>query len=237
MSAVFDCGIAAQAATLADVVYKPWDQVKTILGSAFDIDVYDHDNAQGMIVTGESLPGVFVVFRGTQVTSGWSWGDIKANIELGLTSWPAGGRAHRGYAGQLMAIWSAMYRKLCAAHKPPIYLTGHSLGGAVATLAATVCPEATALYTFGSPKPGDRDFHKAVRCPHFRIVHGCDIAPKYPRWWNGYVHGGELYKISRRGRVSKAVWSLSWEIPVGVVVGTLDHRIGEYAAKLRGASL
>ena len=35
--------------------------------------------------------------------------------------------------------------------------------------------------------------------PHtFRVVNGNDIVPTLPRWWNGYTHVNNLYRIGHR---------------------------------------
>lgn len=59
--------------------------------------------------------------------------------------------------------------------KVKVYVTGHSLGGAIATLTAArmieegrTTPEQLKLYTFGSPRVGDLDFARSVDnvCSH-----------------------------------------------------------------------
>jgi hypothetical protein len=75
-----------------------------------------------------------------------------------------------------------------------IYITGHSLGGAIATLAAadlySLTPDLT-LYTFGSPRVGDLQFatyFDKIVPDTYRIVHNQDLVPHIPQRFLGFRH-------------------------------------------------
>ena len=177
-----------------------------------------------------------LVFRGTQVSRRWSWEDIVRNVKVALVGWEGSGRAHKGYVKGLMAVWSDIKKQLQEVQQP-IYVTGHSLGGVTATLAASLW-DFDACYTFGAPRPGDRAFWRSVRCPVYRFHHAWDIAPTWPPYLTGYRQGGERWKITRRGKVKQRrafPWELS-PLPVGPL-RVLDHGIGEYRLKLKGAEI
>jgi hypothetical protein len=66
----------------------------------------------------------------------------------------------------------------------PLFLTGHSMGGALAMLtgcrlARTGRPP-VAIYTFGTPRVGDRMFCAGYRVPTYRVVNRLDLVPEMP---------------------------------------------------------
>lgn len=85
-------------------------------------------------------------------------------------------------------------------------ITGHSLGGALATIAAGALRklndqlhERTELYTFGSPRFGDLDtvkFLSAQSSLSFRITNRLDIVPDLPPHEINYYHTIPQYYIS-----------------------------------------
>ena len=69
--------------------------------------------------------------------------------------------------------------------KRKLIITGHSLGGATATLIADLLWESgnknIALITAGAPRPGGRRLRKRLEgLEQYRFVHGNDIVPKTP---------------------------------------------------------
>ncbi len=93
----------------------------------------------------------------------------------------------------------------------PLFVTGHSLGGALATLAAYhTCSfhSNTFLYTFGSPRVVNTELaaniDSTLKGRAFRCVNGIDIVPRVPPLFN-YHHIDELvYFDPKRGRVNAA---------------------------------
>ena len=122
--------------------------------------------------------------------------DLKTNIDIRLSDWPRGGRVHSGFKTALEEVWSVLQPEIARLqkHDVKIWLTGHSLGAALATLAADRLPNVQGLYTFGSPRVGDKGFQAHFRVPAYRVVNGDDIVPTVPGE-NPFLHVGELIHI------------------------------------------
>ena len=95
------------------------------------------------------------------------------------------GRVHRGFAGQLKGVAQLLIDDLTARKfAAPLYVTGHSQGGAVAVLATQALQAAgfpvTATYTFAAPRAGNDAFADSVKTPVFRLEFGNDIVPHVP---------------------------------------------------------
>ena len=94
------------------------------------------------------------------------------------------GRVHHGFGSALRRTWDKVERILGQVPDKPLFLTGHSMGGALAVL--TACRLAklgrppVATYTFGSPRVGDRAFCAGYRLTTYRVVNGLDLVPEMP---------------------------------------------------------
>lgn len=94
------------------------------------------------------------------------------------------GRVHLGFSSVLKRTWGEVAHVLEAVDGKPIFLTGHSMGGALAVLSACrmakVDRPPAAVYTFGSPRIGDAAFCEGYSIPTYRIVNRLDIVPEMP---------------------------------------------------------
>ncbi|MEO0973236.1 MAG: lipase family protein, partial [Pseudomonadota bacterium] len=97
-----------------------------------------------------------------------------------------------------------------AEEMPSLWLTGHSLGGAMATMAsARLVAEDRPFfgaYTFGQPRAGTREFARAFAAEagerYFRFQNNSDIVTRLPARLLGYSHVGKLVYINRHGALS-----------------------------------
>ncbi len=149
--------------------------------------------------------GAVLVFRGTLGLR-----DMFTDLQLVLRPWAGPGHVHQGFKEAHAALWPALKQQLRAL-QCPIFLTGHSLGGALATMTAALCRtelpshDIAALYTFGSPRVGDRVFSAALQSvPHFRVVNDLDVIPRLPPMIPNPVlpyfeHSGQLHHLVNGG--------------------------------------
>ncbi len=138
---------------------------------------------------------VIVAFRGTQVFKLGSGqdllkslqdvvSDVYADAKFKLVDSGQVGSIHRGFQDALDEVSSELFRTLDALKAEnsdrTIWFTGHSLGAALATLAASRYGTARGLYTFGSPRVGDKTFAAHFNVDAFRFVNGNDIVTRVP---------------------------------------------------------
>jgi hypothetical protein len=122
---------------------------------------------------------------------------------------------HYGFYSIWNSIASDVFNSIKEAkEKYPDYkivFTGHSLGGAIASLGAIVINlnetyTVDSIYTFGEPKLGNdvfAEFSTFVSPPKFRFVNRRDIVPQLPPWGLDYRHSGVEVSTDRFGEVYK----------------------------------
>lgn len=123
---------------------------------------------------GTRRPFAALVFRGTSGFEGWL-----SNLKAVQSSWPAGGSVHSGFKADFFGLWQKMEPALWRIDFP-LYVTGHSLGGALAILAASIF-SVKAVYTFGAPKTGDSVFADSLKNERiYRFENDRDIITTVP---------------------------------------------------------
>jgi hypothetical protein len=145
-----------------------------------------YDNAES--------PFAVLVFRGTSAFDTWL-----SNLNTIQADWCGGGLVHAGFKSEFYRIWDAVDALLSEVPAGfPLFYTGHSLGGAMALLAAGRRP-AAAVYTFGAPKVGDAAFARSLRnMPIFRVVNNRDLVAVLPpsQIPFEFCHAGEPHHYS-----------------------------------------
>jgi len=119
----------------------------------------------------------------------------------------SGALMHTGFVTAYFAVRDQIHDYIRNSAVSSVVATGHSLGGALATLCAVdiqynfsdkIMIEA---YTYGAPKVGNEGFQNSYnqRVPNsYRLVHGMDIVPELPRWWQGYRAVDKEFRIGQR---------------------------------------
>jgi triacylglycerol lipase len=139
-----------------------------------------------------------VVFRGTRPHDP---SDISTDAQALLTAWQGHGKVHLGFRDALAGIWSQLESWLARSASAETWMTGHSLGAALATLAAALRPQAR-LVNFGSPRVGNAAFASQFdgRLAR-RYVNCCDLVTRLPPPLLGYAHIAGATYIDRHGQV------------------------------------
>jgi len=158
---------------------------------------------------------IVVVFRGTEVAKAGtdktprqllenSFRDIMADIKILPKAAIPRGTAHRGFVSGWTAVSATILGRIrFLKEKRPartVWFTGHSLGAALAILAAAEYGNADGLYTYGSPPVGDAEFTATVTCPAFRFVHNNDAVAHAPL---AYLHVGIEKYFDRNGNLTE----------------------------------
>jgi hypothetical protein len=166
------------------------------IGFGLIAEPFDRAGTQAFLAGGPDF--AVLAFRGSDDLRAWM-----TNVNILPVPWRGGGRAHAGFAAALDAVRPELEAAL-AAVSGHLLVTGHSLGGALAALAASLRPEAD-LYSYGAPRVGDRDFRAAMerrRGGARRYVNHRDIVCRVPPAPLGYRHVGAPYAIDRAGNVA-----------------------------------
>lgn len=160
----------------------------------------DKNSAQAALIEHEDY--LCLTFRGTNDLDDWL-----DNINAFSTK-QLFGEFHRGFWLSIEDVWQALMKKFeaCQAKKKrPLFITGHSLGGAMATIAASKFIQEdrpfTSVYTFGQPRALTRDtariFNMECKARYFRFHNNNDIVTRVPARLMGYSHIGTYLYISQ----------------------------------------
>jgi triacylglycerol lipase len=194
---------------LADYAYENSRQIKSKVIDEWGFERFNFiKRAETQCFIASTAKFVIVTFRGTETDK---FIDIITDLDAGLTK-GYNGKVHKGFKQAYSRVKGPIARKLAdhEASKKTIWLAGHSLGGAVAALAAYDLKEkgfkVNGVYTIGQPRVGDARFAKAFdtllknRC--FRFAHQDDRIPQIPPREFGYRHAGRTIYIVSGSRLA-----------------------------------
>jgi pimeloyl-ACP methyl ester carboxylesterase len=171
-----------------------------------------------------------IAVRGTRPELGWY--DIGTDFRFAHAGFGDFGRVHKGFANAFGSILPQLQREQGAILSADvIHCVGHSLGGAIATLAAghyATLNRNVRLYTFGSPRVGYRDAHQMFekrigKDNIFRVAHNRDpitMIATYP-----YKHVLAPYTEPNNFTLNSPNASISMD----------NHDMQQYVGSLNGA--
>ena len=144
------------------------------------IKTFDHQGTQAILLNNDEY--LFLAFRGTE---GNSVQDLKSDAHAVRMKCESGGNIHSGFYHAFNSIFIDIISVLKQPEyqAKPLFITGHSLGGALATVAAKKIKHTggiAACYTFGSPRVGDALWAETLKTPVYRIVNAADPVTMFP---------------------------------------------------------
>jgi triacylglycerol lipase len=215
-------------------------------------------DTRAVIYQGEK--DMVVSFRGTQDLRNWL-----TDLDAALTA-RDGCKIHAGFWRALDGVFAGLNQTVFGPRHESrrIWLTGHSLGGALAMLYAwrnvnlfRSVPFA-GLYTFGQPRVGNaafRDsfpFRAGLNACAFRVVNAVDLVPHVPWLCGCYRHcGHEVYYESQisnlKFQIDRPLWLYALDDVMAMVSETVnptsaeqwlaDHHVSRYVALLSAPNL
>ncbi len=143
------------------------------------IRTFDNKGTQVYLAKRDADKMVVLAFRGTEATQ---IADIKADLKA-ITHKDGNEKIHTGFKDAYFLVHEEIKGELDKIDDSySIYITGHSLGGALALLAAKHLERdnIAACYTYGSPRVGNSEFGDSIKIPIYRVVNTADIVPRLP---------------------------------------------------------
>lgn len=214
-----------------------------------DFKYYEHKKLDTQAFIAGNQEMLMLAFRGTASLKDWM-----TDINIDLINGPDG-KVHEGFSMAISSVWRDIWSFIRNERKGrALWITGHSLGAALATLAVAKLrlekdEPVNGLYTFGQPRTGDREFQKNFDADFvsqtFRFVYNNDIVARIPFRSMHYSHVGTFKYIDKKGTISEDIsW---WDIIADRVHGRIedllkpgtdgikDHAIDNYVKFLEKA--
>ncbi|HJW86670.1 MAG TPA: lipase family protein [Candidatus Brocadiaceae bacterium] len=187
----------------SQIAYKSSNEAKSETASwgLNEFVYFDYRDTQGFLAGNKEV--LFIAFRGTKDLRDWM-----TDLDVGLVGGP-GGKVHEGFLNALGYVWRDIWQYVQAQRqRRSLWVTGHSLGAALATLAVAKLrlekdEAVNGLYTFGQPRTGDREFAKNFDADFldqtFRYVNNNDIVTRVPFRTMNYSHVGTFKYFDENG--------------------------------------
>ena len=239
-------------ASMAHLVYDPFEEkdgkakellIAKLKGGGFKwVDGFSDPGTDTQAFLVKTREFAVLAFRGTEVRKRQ---DVRTDIAATTVS-IIEGRVHTGFIRAYKSVEPQIEASLEKVKDLPLYITGHSLGAALATLATQylernhiIRDRIAACYTFGSPRVGNNEFDREFKSAIYRVVNTTDIVTIIPLLVMGYIHIGDVRFLEpSAGNVKRSIPTLQRALffLAGIVrlfgpwVG--DHGIIKYREKL-----
>ena len=164
-------------------------------------------NLDTRCIVGQRADATIIAFGGTDPLV---WQNIWTDVAFRRLP---GNDTHEGFQAAFDAVADTIDDAI-AARRSHLLIAGHSLGGALAALAAMRAlqkgAEPTAVYTFGMPRVGGETFAAsynagALGAKTYRLVHGIDLVPRVPFSKLGFFHVGRMLQCASGKKFDDAV--------------------------------
>lgn len=156
--------------------------------------IFDYEHCYAYTAVSDSMKLIVVAFKGTAKSLAQLWDEAGTVLLRPKTSFRTGGEVQVYFYDTFNLFYSCIKGSLASlTHEYPEYdvvVTGHSLGGALASLTAAsliydsvLSTNKMSLYTFGMPRVGDKDYalaHDKLVKNSWRVVHYKDIVAHLP---------------------------------------------------------
>lgn len=142
------------------------------------VETFNCGGTQAFLAMRDKDKIAVLAFRGTQATE---WSDIKADL-YAILKRSTGFKIHSGFLKAFENVEQPIKEEVDRLNDYALYITGHSLGGALALIATRKLERdnIAACYTFGSPRVGSSEFADPIKTPIYRIVNTADVVPRMP---------------------------------------------------------
>lgn len=210
----------AEAAGLAYLNEEKIKQrVRESLGDAYKVTFFQNQgtHTQGFLLSNHTF--AILSLRGTEVAlkadfptrienAAGMLHDIMTDLDVIQERWDGPGGVHGGFKKAFYSVYPQIRQALDHVSPTSIWVTGHSLGGGLAALAAETLHRedypVRAMYTIGSARPGNPRFALRFPVPAYRFVHGRDIITLLSPdilFTQDYTPVGEMIYINEEGHI------------------------------------
>ena len=196
--------LMAELSMIAYLSHEETNKAASRLGF-IESNFYNNDGSQAYSFANAS--DIVIAFRGTEPNE---WNDIKADMDASKALAETVGHVHRGFKKEVDDLWPLLEKMLVENKQnlaKKLWFTGHSLGGAMASIAAGRCllshidTQPEQVHTFGSPRVGTKRYINHAKIDYYRWVNNNDIVPRSPPAWLGYRHSGQEVYLDSDGKV------------------------------------